>query len=123
MKIISKSETLHVVKSEGTDVSYYLRDEYELHYNEQAPWTTQTWHHHKEILEALFLISGELTAEWKEDGAVKKKIIKQGDLVETERSPHTFSNHTDSVATFIVIKLVPTGENKKELLKNDKILD
>lgn len=34
MKIITQNETLHIVKPQSTSVWYYLRDEYELHYNE-----------------------------------------------------------------------------------------
>jgi mannose-6-phosphate isomerase-like protein (cupin superfamily) len=123
MKIIHKKDAVHADKPEGTSVDYYLRDEYELHCNEQAPNTTQTWHHHKAILEALFIIEGELTAEWKENGENKKQPVKSGDLIETENTPHTFSNHTDKAVRFIVIKLVPIGKNKKEILKNDKIID
>ena len=123
MKIIHKKEAIHADKPEGTSVDYYLRNEYELHYNEQAPNTTQTWHHHERILEVLFIIEGELKVEWKENSKIKKQIVKSGDLIETENTPHTFSNHTDKVVKFIVFKMVPTGKNKKELMKNDKIID
>ena len=36
MKIIKKSDAIHVDKPEGTKVDYYLRNEYEVHYNEQV---------------------------------------------------------------------------------------
>lgn len=123
MKIINKKNALHVDKPEGTKVDYYLRDEYEVHFNEQAPKSIQTWHHHEKILETLFIIEGELTAQWKEDGKVVSQIVRQGDLIETENTPHTFTNHTDKVVKFLVIKQVPSGENKKELLKTDKVID
>jgi uncharacterized cupin superfamily protein len=123
MKIILKQNALHVDKPEGTSVDYYLRKEYEVHFNEQVPGSTQTWHHHEQILETLFIIEGKLTAKWKENGKIVKKIVQAGDLIETENTPHTFTNHTDQIVKFLVIKQVLSGENKKELLKTDKIID
>ena len=123
MKIIQAKDVLHVVKPEGTDVHYYLFNEYELHYNEQAPHTTQTWHHHEKISESLYIISGELVAKWKEGSEEKSQIVKAGDLIETQTTPHTFSNETDEIIKFIVIKRVDAGKNYKEILKSDKILD
>jgi uncharacterized cupin superfamily protein len=123
MKIIHKTDALHVDKSEGTKVDYYLRSEYEVHYNEQVPQSTQTWHHHDHILETLFIIEGELTAKWREAGKEVVEIVSAGDLIETERTPHTFTNHTDQVVRFLVIKQVPSGQDKVELLKTDKVLD
>lgn len=123
MKIISAKDVLHVVKPEGTDVRYYLFDEYELHYNEQKPHTTQTWHTHEKIWETLYIIEGQLLAKWKEETQEKEQIVKAGDLIETEHTSHTFINNTDSVVKFIVIKQVLSGQNKRNLLKNDKIID
>ncbi|KKQ88325.1 MAG: Cupin domain protein, partial [Berkelbacteria bacterium GW2011_GWA2_38_9] len=54
MKIITKEEANFMSKPEGTKVWYYLRDEYEIHLNEQIPSSTQTWHHHEKICETLF---------------------------------------------------------------------
>jgi len=123
MKIIKKTDAIHANKSDGVSVDYYLRDEYEIHYDEQAPETTQTWHHHKKIFETLFLLEGELTAKWKEGDEIKEKIIRKGDLVETENTPHTFTNHTSQTAKYIIIKQILSGENKREILKTDKIVD
>lgn len=123
MKIIHRQDALHVDKPEGTRVDYYLRNEYEVHYNEQVPGSTQTWHHHEHILETLFIIEGELTAKWKEKGRVVEEIVHAGDLIETEDTPHTFTNHTNQIVKFLVIKQVPSGEDKKELLKTDKVID
>lgn len=123
MKIIKQEESIFVPKPDGTNVNYYLRDEYEIHYNEQVPGTTLTWHHHDKIFESLYIIEGELTAEWKVGDKIEKQIIGAGDLVETENTPHTFTNHTDNIVKFIVIKQVLSGENKREIFKTDKILD
>ena len=123
MKIIRKQEARQTEKPEGTKVDYYLRPEYEVHFNEQAPNTTQTWHHHEKITETLFIIEGELTAEWKKDEETHKEIIHIGDMVETEKTSHTFTNHTDKITKFLVIKQVLSGKNKSEIFRNEKIID
>jgi uncharacterized cupin superfamily protein len=123
MRILKSNDIPIVAKPEGTNVRYFIFDEYEVHYNEQVPGSTQTWHHHEKILETLYIIEGELTAEWKTGDRVEKQIVKKGDLIETEHSPHTFRNHTDSVVRFLVIKQVPSGTSKRDILKTDKIVD
>jgi len=123
MKITHKSDVTHIVKPEGTSVDYYLFNEYEIHYNEQAPKTTQTWHHHEKLWETLFIIEGELTAKWREGDNEKEEILKAGDLVETERTPHTFINNTDKTVKFLVFKHMPQGKDFREIFKTDKILD
>lgn len=123
MKIIEAEDTLHVVKPEGTDVHYYLFKDYEIHYNDQAPHTTQTWHHHEKIWETLYIIDGELNAQWRDGDEEKSQIVKAGDLIETEHTPHTFSNDSDEVVRFLVIKRIPSEEDHSEVLKSDKILD
>lgn len=122
MKIIQAKDVLHVVKPEGTDVHYYLFNDYEVHYNEQAPKTTQTWHHHEKIWETLYIIEGELTALWRENGTEESQQVKAGDLIETERTPHTFSNDSDKTVRFLVIKRIPSEEDHREILKTDKVL-
>ncbi len=122
MKIIHAKDAVQVSKSEGTNVTYFLLPEYEVHYNEQIPNSTQTWHHHEKIWETLYIIEGELTAKWKENGQERSEIVKAGDLIESERTTHTFTNHTDKVVKFLVIKQVLSGEDKRKLLKTDKVL-
>ena len=123
MKIIHSKDTLHVAKPEGTDVHYYLFKDYEIHYNDQAPHTTQIWHHHEKIWETLYIIDGELTAHWRDNGEEQSQIVKAGDLIETERTPHTFSNDSDQVVRFLVIKRIPSTDDYSEVLKTDKVLD
>ena len=123
MKITKKQDAVFVSNPEGTNVTYFLFPEYEVHINEQVPHSTQTWHHHEKIWETLYIIEGELIAQWKENGEAKKQIVKAGDLIETEHTPHTFSNDSDKVVKFIVIKQILNGEDKKEILKIDKVLD
>lgn len=123
MKITTAKDVDHVHKPEGTDVHYYVFDDYEVHYNDQAPHTTQTWHHHEKIWETLYIIDGELTAYWREGEEEKSRVVKAGDVVETERSPHTFANNSDNTVRFLVIKRIPSGKDFREVLKTDKVLD
>jgi uncharacterized cupin superfamily protein len=123
MKIIQAKDVLHVKKPEGTDVHYYLFKDYEVHYNDQAPRTTQTWHHHEKIWETLYIIDGELTAQWRENGEEKSQVVKSGDLIETERTVHTFSNDSDNTVRSLVMKRMPSDEDFSEVLKTDKVLD
>ena len=123
MRIIQAKDVLHVHKSEGIDVHYYLFKDYELHYNEQASHTTQTWHHHEKIWETLYIIEGELTALWRENGTEKSQIVQTGDVIETERTPHSFVNNSDQIVRFLVVKQMPSHEDHRNVLKNDKILD
>ena len=123
MKIIAANEVDFVNKPEGTSVHYYTFNDYEVHYNEQAPHTTQTWHHHEKIWETLYIIDGELLAEWKEGGEHKSQTVKAGDLIQTGRSPHTFSNVSDNIVRFVVFKHVPSTEDYREVLSSDKALD
>jgi uncharacterized cupin superfamily protein len=123
MKITQAKDALHISKPEGTDVHYYLFKDYEVHYNDQAPHTTQTWHHHEKIWETVYIIEGELNAQWREGEEEKSQIVTPGDLIETERTPHTFSNDSDNVARFLVIKRLPSTDDLSDVLKNDKVLD
>lgn len=123
MKIYRKKAALNIPKPEGLDVTYYLFNEYEIHYDEQKPNSTQVWHHHEKIWETVYIIEGELLAKWRENGKEKSEIVKNGDLLETERTPHTFINNSDNVVKFLVFKQILSEENKKEILKNDKIID
>ncbi|MBA3724318.1 MAG: cupin domain-containing protein [Candidatus Levybacteria bacterium] len=123
MKIINKQDAVHLSKPEGINVTYYLLNEYEVHYNEQLPDTTQIWHHHEKIWETLYIIEGTLVAKWKDDEEEKAEVIKAGDLAETERTPHTFLNESGKTVKFLVIKQIPKGEDYKEILKTDKVID
>src|SRR6266700_4194668 len=123
MKIIHKQDAKSVSKPEGTNVMYYLLKEYEIHYNEQVPKSTQTWHHHEKVWESIYIIEGELTAKWREGDREKEEILKAGDLVETERTPHTFSNNTEGIVKFLVFKQMLQNKDFSQVLKTDKVLD
>ena len=77
MKITNKDQAIHTTKPEGVEVWYYLFPEYEIHYNEQRPHTTQAWHFHEKIHESIFVIEGQLEAKWKEGEQEKSRIIAE----------------------------------------------
>lgn len=124
MKIHSVADAIHVDKEEGTAVDYYLFPEYEIHYNEVKPGVTQLWHHHPRISETLYIIDGKLESHWQDaDGQTKMQVVTKGDVIEVEDTPHTFKNTGDSVVKFVVFRFVPDGNDKSEIIKNDKVLD
>lgn len=49
MKITRQEQTNSIKKSTGINITYYLFDEYEIHYNEQPSGTTQDWHAHSKV--------------------------------------------------------------------------
>lgn len=123
MKIISEKQAKFVEKPTGIKTNYYLFPEYEVHYNEQPTNTEQDWHYHEKISETVFIIEGELLIIWRENDEEKSQIVKTGDLIQTEDSPHTFKNESGGSVKFLVIKQVLKGENNQEIFKNDKVED
>ena len=60
MKLIRKDQAIHVDKTNGTKVDYYLLNDAEIHYNKINPRTLQEWHRHHRISENIFILKGEL---------------------------------------------------------------
>lgn len=124
MKITHRSDAIHVDKEEGSSVDYYMFPEHEVHYNEIKPGTIQLWHHHSRILETIFVIEGEIETHWlDEKGQKQVQTVATGDVVQVENTPHTFINSNSKTVKFVVFRFVPSGENKSEIIKNDKVLD
>jgi quercetin dioxygenase-like cupin family protein len=124
MKILPKSQAAHVDKPEGSSVDYHIFPEYEIHYNEIKPGTVQQWHHHSKISETIFVIDGEIEAHWiGQDGQKQQQVVQSGDVIQVEDTPHTFINSSNGLVKFVVFRFVPTGEDKREIIKNDKVVD
>jgi uncharacterized RmlC-like cupin family protein len=124
VKITNKNNSIHVVKPDGTSVDYYLFPESEIHYNIIAPNTIQQWHHHDKISETVLILSGQLKACWIDSNENKQsQIINAGDVVGVEKTPHTFINDSQEMATFVVFRFIPRGTNQQEIIKKDKIID
>jgi uncharacterized cupin superfamily protein len=124
MKIITRSSAIHVDKEEGSAVDYYLFPEYEIHYNDIKPGVVQLWHHHPTISETLYIFEGEIEVHWVDDNNEKQsQVARVGDVIEVEDTPHTFINSSDMTVRLICFRFVPTGEDKSEIIKKDKVLD
>lgn len=122
MKITKASEAIQRVRPDGTNITYYLLNEYEIHYGELNPGITQPWHHHAVISETLYVIEGKVKFLYVEGGEKKEKVIVPGDVVQVEDTPHTFTNPFTEVCKMVAFRFVPQHLDQSELIKNDKIL-
>jgi mannose-6-phosphate isomerase-like protein (cupin superfamily) len=123
MRIISKNKFSYILKPDGSKVRYFLFDEYKLYFCENMPGNDDGWHHHEKLWETVFVVQGQLTIKWKEQGKIKKKIVREGDLIEMENTPHQLINHTSTIMKVICIKQILSGKNKRNILKKDKVVD
>ncbi len=123
MEFVTRKEGIAVSKPNGTDVVYYLFSEFEVHYNEFMPGTVQEWHHHNKIEEVLYLVEGRLEAQWIQDEEIYSRPLSSGDLVRVKNYVHTFLNPFPEKAVGLVFRFVPDGTDKRDLIKNDKVLD
>lgn len=122
MKITPKKEAINITREDGTNISYYILNEYEVHYGELPPGITQPWHHHEIISETLYVIEGKVMLHYLEDGEKVEKTIESGNVVQVEDAPHTFSNPFDETCKMMAFRFVPEGVSKHEVIKNDKVL-
>ena len=122
IEFLEKNDAINIHKDNGTDVSYYIFNEFEIHMNKISPKSIQEWHYHLKIEETLMIIKGELTCRWLEDGEERSKKINTNEIVRVGNSTHTFENETDEEVEFIVFRFVPEGMDKREIIKNDKVV-
>ena len=118
--ILSRDDAISAVKENGTSVEYFIFDEFEVHLNKIPPNSIQEWHKHKLVEEVIVVTDGELTISWKENGETQHKTLIKGNVVRVKKSVHTIQNATDKFAEFNVFRMVPTGDNKRDIIKNDK---
>lgn len=57
-----------------------------------------------------------------EDGREMVKRAGVNEIVRVGESVHTFENETDEAVEFVVFRFVPDGRDKRELIKNDKVV-
>lgn len=115
-------DAITVHKTNGTDVSYYIFEESEIHLNRIAPGSVQEWHYHSNIDESLLITKGALTCRWLEDGEEKTRIAVEHEIVRVGNSVHTFANETSDEVEFVVFRFVPDGRDKREIIKKDKVV-
>ena len=56
LKVYTKEDSISVKKPNGTEVDYFIFDEYEIHLNKIPSHSIQEWHRHQKIDEALIMI-------------------------------------------------------------------
>lgn len=123
MNIIQASEVPRIERPDGSAVTYYMFNDYEIMHAVLNPHTTQQWHHHNTIGETTYVIDGEVVVLWREDGQEKRQVLKPGDLVESGRTVHTYANESDFPATTVCVKRLPIDGDHHDVFKNDKVLD
>lgn len=120
--ILTKLNAISVVKENKTNVDYYIFDEFEIHLNKIPPHSKQEWHRHEIIEEILVVNEGQMVISWKEDDAIIDRTLFKGSIARVKNSIHTIENITDNWAEFTVFRMVPTGNVKSEIIKNDKVV-
>ena len=121
LNVVHKKDSIHVSKSSGTDVNYYIFDEAEIHVNRINPHAIQEWHFHEHISENLLMTKGKLLCRYIDSEKAEQDFyVTEGDLIDIGSSIHTFENDTDDVAEFVIFRYVPSGVNRREMIKNDK---
>lgn len=116
----NSDSVIKVSKENGTDLLYYIFNDFEIHYNEIHPKTCQEWHSHKDIEEVLLIINGTISYQWKQDDIIKDISLSEKDLVRTNHSIHRLENKTNQLVTFIVFRKKIGFNDDRELFKNDK---
>lgn len=122
LNLYKKTDSIHVVKENKTEVNYYIYPEYEIHLNKIPPRSVQEWHFHSNIEEVIVVTKGILTCRWLEHEEEKVELIHKDELVQVKKSIHTFENNTEEEVEFIVFRLVLDGKDKRELIKKDKTI-
>lgn len=122
IEILTKKDAISVDKSNGTSVDYYIFNEFEIHHCKIPSHSIQEWHRHKLIEEVIVVTQGDICVKWKENGIIKTAVLSKGFILRVKHSIHTIENNSDSDAEFTVFRMVPTGEDKRKIIKNDKVL-
>ncbi|WP_238906710.1 MULTISPECIES: cupin domain-containing protein [unclassified Clostridium] len=122
LDIFTKLDGISVTKENKTNVDYFIFDEFEVHLNKIPPNTKQEWHKHKTIEEVLVVTKGELIVRWKENESIETTTVFKDNIVRVKKSIHTIENHTDEWAEFTVFRMVLSGEDKREIIKRDKVI-
>jgi len=120
--ILTQLDAISIIKENKTNVDYFIFDEFEIHLNKIPPNTVQEWHMHVKIEEVIVVTDGELCIQWKENGTIHNEIVIKNSVVRVKKSIHTIKNITNNWAEFIVFRMVPSGDIKRETIKNDKIV-
>lgn len=115
VEILTKKDAISVLKENGTQVDYYIFDEFEIHQCKISPHSIQEWHKHEKIEEVIVVTQGDICVKWKEDNAIKAETVSKGFILRVKDSIHTIENRTECYAEFNVFRMVPTGDVNEKL--------
>lgn len=121
-EIITIEDSISVVKENRTKVNYFIFNEYEIHLNTIPSGAIQEWHFHSRLEESILVLTGELLLSWQDQGQIYNQLLKEGTVVQVKDSVHTFSNTSGFDTSFVVFRFIPDGQDKRELIKNDKTI-
>ncbi|WP_274641648.1 cupin domain-containing protein [Streptococcus equinus] len=115
------SEAISVEKDNGTKVNYFLYPEFEIHQNVLPANTVQDWHKHQAIEEIIVPTKGNVTIQVLEDNAIKTYTANCGEVLRVKQSIHRIIGDVKEETEFIVFRFVPTGSDRSDKIKNDKV--
>lgn len=121
-EILTSQDAIREVKDCGSQICNYRFPEFEVHLNQLPPRAAQEWHYHRQIEEIVVVNSGCLTFCWLEGDEYRETPVEAGSLVRVKGSVHNFENRTDETVSFTVFRMVPDGEDKSSIIKQDRTL-
>ena len=86
------------------------------------PHSVQEWHSHCVVDETLVVLSGAVVVHWLENGETMSRTVPQDAILKVGRAVHTIENPFENPSDFLVFRMVPDGADKREQIKNDKVL-
>ncbi|MTD37646.1 cupin [Erwinia sp. CPCC 100877] len=117
--IVNKKQALSVTKENGTEVSYFLFDKFEVHTNVIPVNCIQDWHAHQLIEEIIVLNKGSLLLEWLTDG-LKRKKVSTGEVIRMNNSIHRISNEDQVTAECTIFRFVSPSAPQAAEIQSDK---
>lgn len=123
MKITKQNQAISQIRDDGTNINYYIFDEYEIHAAILPVGIKQPWHHHTKQSEVIYVISGQIQFHYFDGQQKQIMVLHPGEVVEVEDTPHTFSNPFDQPCQMMAFRFIPTGKKTQHIIKSDKVLD
>lgn len=122
IRILTRADAISVVKPNRTAVDYYIFEESEIHRCTIPPHSVQEWHSHCVVDETLVVLSGAVVVHWLENGETMSRTVPQDAILKVGRAVHTIENPFENPSDFLVFRMMPDGADKREQIKNDKVL-
>ncbi|MHC5247595.1 cupin domain-containing protein [Enterococcus sp. LJL90] len=116
------STAITVQKENGTLVDYYLRQNFEVHFNTLPKKLTQEWHAHQYLQEIVFVLTGGLAVEiFERNQTIKRIELAPHDLITMNNSLHRVINPFEEACQFIVFRFIPGPADYGRDITKDKL--